>query len=107
MMEQLDWARYGLVDPRAIAEDAAWHSLADSSVDDQLLGLADTPVEFLWNGKTGGEVLLDTIEHWLVDNTHLRSLGQTAKLLPNTTAPDELITEIVARASLVFTGPGD
>ncbi len=106
-MEPLDWARHGLVDPRAAAADAAGPASIGSDAEAELLGLAGVPVEFLWNGKTNGEILLETIEQWLVERTGIRSLGQTAKLLPNTTAPDELVTEIVARASLVFTGPGD
>ncbi len=105
-MDKLDWARYGLVDPRPDATDSTGDTTAHGlgvAADE----LARAPIEFLWNGKSNGEVLLAELEQWLIDNTGITSLGQTAKLLPNTTAPQQLIIDLAARARMVVTGPGD
>jgi hypothetical protein len=108
-MDELDLARYGLVDPT----DPSLRSAAAASTDREtpatgpLANLRSAEIEFLWNGKSNGDILMRTFEGWLTDSQHIHSLGVTAKLRPNTTAPAELLSDIAARASLVFTGPGD
>jgi hypothetical protein len=99
----MDLARHGLVDPTdpALSRPATSRSTAAAG------DLAGAEVAFLWNGKSNGDVLLSAFERLLVAAHDIRSLGVRAKLLPNTTAPEEIITGISAQASLVFTGPGD
>jgi hypothetical protein len=109
-MNKLDLARYGLVDPtdpavRGAAPAASRPTLTRTAA--ELTSLRDARIAFLWNGKSNGDILLSELERVLTETHHIHSLGQTAKISPNKAAPEGVLGEIAAGASLVFTGPGD
>jgi hypothetical protein len=110
-MNELDLAGYGLVDPTDPAirggAPAAAREPAGAPSAAGYPPLRDARIEFFWNGKSNGDILLSTLERTLVEKHHIHSLGQSAKILPNTAAPEAMLAGIAARASLVFTGPGD
>lgn len=78
---------------------------ADHPVD--LSVLQDVPVGFLFNGKQNGDVLLESVSDWLVDNCGITSLGMESKLVASQPAPGDLLARMAARARLIVTGPGD
>jgi hypothetical protein len=109
-MNQLDLARYGLVDPTDPAVRATGAAVGRPARTPDAAGLdalRDARVAFLWNGKSNGDILLSELERILAETHHVHSLGQTAKISPNKAAPEGMLGEIAAGASLVFTGPGD
>jgi hypothetical protein len=109
-MRELDLARYGLVDPTDPAIRGGAPAAAGAPAGPTADGyprLRDAQIEFFWNGKSNGDILLSTLERTLTETYHIHSLGQSAKILPNTAAPEAMLAGIADRASLVFTGPGD